>query len=112
MLIVIANVSDHPFHHKILESLNLAFSLIFWRDFVYSPGRHLLGVELVDAKSKVRICFYRGNFFLNLWRSFLRNIFLIVPFILVIGYLVEMLAVILKGTRIADKWAGVAVIEK
>ena len=111
MVVVIANISD-PLRQRLLESLNLVFSLIFWRDFVYSPGRHLFGIELVDARTKVRVCFYRGNFFLNLWKSFLRNIFLVVPFVLVIGYVVEILMVILKGTRIADKWAGVEVIER
>ena len=44
MVVVIANISD-PLRQRLLESLNLVFSLIFWRDFVYSPGRHLFGIE-------------------------------------------------------------------
>ncbi len=111
LLIIFFKINE-PVRGRILESLNFSFSLIFWRDFIYSPGRHLFGIELVDAKSKVPICFYRGNFFLNLWRSFLRNILLTVPFVLIIGYFIEIVMVVRKGHRIADKWADVEVVEK
>ncbi len=111
-LLLVGTDVKEPTRSQILNSLNFFYYLIFNRDFIYSPGRHLFGIELVDARTKVRICFYRGNLFLNLWKSFLRNALLVVPFVLVLGYLVEIIAVIWKGHRIADKWAGVEVIEK
>ena len=111
-LVLIATNLDPLTRDKILNVVNFLYYLIFSRDFVYSPGRHLCGIELVDSKTKVRICFYRGSFFRNLWKPFLRNVLLIVPFVLVLGYLIEIIAVIWKGHRIADKWAGVEVIEK
>lgn len=111
LLLLTANL-DPVTRDKVLNVINFFYYLIVSRDFVYSPGRHLCGLELVDSKTKVRICFYRGNFILNAWKSFLRNILLVVPFVLVLGYLVEIISVIWKGHRIADKWAGVAVVEK
>jgi len=111
-LALIAANLDPLTRDKVLNIVNYLYYLICSRDFVYSPGRHLCGIELVDSKTKVRICFYRGNFLLNLWKSFLRNALLIVPFVLVLGYLVEIIAVIWKGHRIADKWAGVEVVQK
>lgn len=110
--IIIAADITGSLRETILESLVLPMSLIFLRDFVYSPGRHILGLELVDVKSRTRICFYKGNFFLNLWKCFLRSILLLVPFLLVAGYAVELFHLILKGRRIADKWAQTEVIEK
>jgi hypothetical protein len=49
---------------------------------------------------------------MNLWKSFVRNVLLVVPFVLVIGYIVELFMVVVKGRRLADAWAAVEVVEK
>lgn len=39
----------------------------------------------------------------------MRNILLIIPFMLVVGYLLEIFFVLWKGRRMGDKWAGTGV---
>ena len=113
---VIAGVAllnvDEMTRHNILRLLSPFRYLIFARDFIYSPGRRMCGLELVDVKTGVRVCFYRGNFFVNLWKSIVRNMPLMIPFVLVIAYIVEAVMVMSKGHRLADKWAGVEVVGK
>jgi uncharacterized RDD family membrane protein YckC len=106
---IVLNVDKSSKTH-ILEILHLFRGLIFFRDFVYSPGRHLVGLELTDVKTGIRVCCYRGNFFIHLWKSIARNLLLIIPFVLVIGYLIEAVMVMTKGYRLADKWAGTEVV--
>ena len=43
--------------------------------------------------------------------SSLSAILLIIPFVLVVGYLVEFIALLTKGHRIADAWAKTRVVE-
>ena len=38
-------------------------------------------------------------------QAFIRNILLIIPFVLVVGYIVEIVAILAKGERLADGWA-------
>ena len=113
---VIAGVAllnvDEMTRNNVLRLLSPFRYLIFARDFIYSPGRHMCGLELVDVKTGVQVCFYRGNFFVNLWKSTLRNILLVIPFVLVAGYIAETVMVMTKGHRLADKWAGVEVAGK
>ena len=103
---------DEMTRNNVLRLLSPFRFLIIFRDFVYSPGRHMCGLELVDMKTGIRVCCYRGNFFINLGKSIVRNILLIIPFVLVIGYIVETVMVMTKGHRLADKWAGVEVVGK
>jgi len=82
----------------ILVVVNIAW-LIF-RDAVYSPGRTMVGTKLVSLSGdKVTI-----------GQSVIRNILLIIPFVLVIGYIVELVALIAKGERVADAWAKTRVV--
>jgi uncharacterized RDD family membrane protein YckC len=82
----------------ILIVLNIGW-LIF-RDAVFAPGRKMVGLKLVtNSGEKVSI-----------GQAFIRNILLIIPFVLVIGYIVETIALIVKGNRIADGWAGTKVV--
>ena len=82
----------------ILVLVNIAW-LIF-RDSVYSPGRAMVGVKLVSLTGdKVTIA-----------QAFLRNILLIIPFVLVVGYIVEVVALLTKGQRVADGWAKTQVV--
>jgi uncharacterized RDD family membrane protein YckC len=83
----------------ILIVLNIGWMV--FRDTVFSPGRKMVGTKLVSlAGEKV-----------SLGQAFIRNILLIIPFVLVVGYLVEVIALLTKKERIADTWAKTRVIE-
>ena len=83
----------------LLILLNIAW-LVF-RDAVYSPGRKMVGTRLVSLSGdKVTI-----------GQAFLRNVLLIIPFVLVVGYLVELVSLFMKGERLADGWAKTRVVE-
>ncbi len=97
---------------KYLRAVSVAFAVLLQRDFIYSPGRHLLGLHLVDTKKGNLICFYQGNIFLNLLKSTVRNILLFIPFVLVVGYILEAVMVVWKGNRLMDLVAGVKVVDK
>jgi uncharacterized RDD family membrane protein YckC len=43
-------------------------------------------------------------------QAFIRNILLVIPFVLVIGYIVEIVALLVKGERVADGWAKTRVV--
>ena len=83
----------------VLVLVNIAW-LVF-RDAVYSPGR---------AMVKTRIVSMTGEKVTPL-QAVIRNILLIVPFVLVIGYLLEIVWVLWKGNRLADGWAKTQVVE-
>ncbi|MBI4115558.1 MAG: RDD family protein [Candidatus Omnitrophica bacterium] len=83
----------------LLILINIAWMI--FRDAVFSPGRKMVGTRLVSlAGDKVSI-----------GQAFIRNILLIVPFVLVIGYIVELVSLLVKGERVADGWAKTRVIE-
>lgn len=82
----------------ILVVVNIAW-LIF-RDAVYSPGRAMVGTKLVSLNGDK----------VSIGQSVIRNILLIIPFVLVIGYIVELVALIAKGERVADAWAKTRVV--
>lgn len=83
----------------ILIVLNIAWMI--FRDAVFSPGRKMVGTRLVSLTG--------GK--VSVGQAFIRNILLIIPFILVIGYLVELIALLMKGERVADSWAKTRVVE-
>lgn len=61
-----------------------------------SPGKWLLGVQVVDSRTREPIRF---------WQSFKRNLILMVPFgILIVAFQ------LLRGRRWGDRWAKTAVI--
>ena len=87
-----------------VRSIVLVLVNIIWlvfRDAVYSPGRAMIKVKLVSLTgAKVT------------WlQALIRNILLIVPFVLVVGYIVEIVMLIVKGHRLADNWAKTQVVE-
>ncbi len=82
----------------ILVLVNIAW-LIF-RDLVYSPGRAMVGLKLVSLTGDK----------VSLAQAFIRNILLLIPFVLVVGYIVELIALLVKGERIADGWAKTRVV--
>lgn len=83
----------------VLVIVNIAW-LVF-RDAVYSPGRAMIKTKIVSATGgKVT------------WlQALIRNILLIIPFVLVVGYIVEIVFVLWKGHRLADLWAKTQVVE-
>jgi uncharacterized RDD family membrane protein YckC len=95
--IVLLNVPDLV-RSIILILVNIAW-LIF-RDAVYSPGRAMVGIKLVSLTGgKVTIA-----------QAFLRNVLLLIPFVLVVGYLIEIGFLLAKGERLADSWAKTRVV--
>ena len=82
----------------ILVLVNIAWLIV--RDGVYSPGRSMVGLKLVSLSGGKP----------SIAQAFIRNILLIVPFVLIIGYIVEIVAVLAKGNRLGDKWAKTQVI--
>ncbi|OGW81148.1 MAG: hypothetical protein A3G33_10025 [Omnitrophica bacterium RIFCSPLOWO2_12_FULL_44_17] len=82
----------------ILIVVNIGW-LIF-RDKVFSPGRKMVGLKLISTSSEN----------ITIGQAFIRNILLIVPFVLVVGYIVEIVFLLTKGNRVADQWAGTRVV--
>ncbi len=83
---------------EILRNVLLVIINIAWlvfRDFVASPGRKMVGLKLMSLTGEK----------VTLSQAFIRNILLMVPFVLVIGYLVEIVMIFSKGDRLADRWA-------
>ena len=82
----------------ILVLVNILWLLI--RDAVYSPGRTMVGLKLISLSGdKVT------------WaQALIRNILLIIPFVLVFGYVIEFVAILVKGERVADGWAKTRVV--
>ena len=83
----------------VLVLVNIAWLVV--RDAVYSPGR---------AMVKTRIVSMTGEKVTPL-QAVIRNILLIVPFVLVVGYVLEIVWVLWKGNRLADGWAKTMVVE-
>ncbi|MBI3306391.1 MAG: RDD family protein [Candidatus Omnitrophica bacterium] len=95
--VVLLNVPE-GIRNVLLILVNIGW-LIF-RDMVYSPGRHMVGLKLVSLNGQK----------VTITQAFLRNVLIVVPFVLVIGYLVEIIAILSKGERIADGWAKTRVV--
>ncbi|MFA6599728.1 MAG: RDD family protein [Candidatus Omnitrophota bacterium] len=95
--IILLNVPDLV-RSIILIVVNIAWLLV--RDAVYSPGRAMVGTKLISLTgTKVTLA-----------QAFIRNVLLLIPFVLVIGYIVEVVALIAKGERLADNWAKTRVV--
>lgn len=83
---------------EIVRNLLLILINIGWlifRDMMYSPGRKMVGLKLVSLTGEK----------VTLAQAFIRNVLLIIPFVLVIGYILEMAWILGKGDRLADGWA-------
>ncbi len=91
-LLVLTQIQS-PIRDILMVCLNVAWLLV--RDAIFSPGRKMVGLKLVTASGgKVSIA-----------QAFVRNILLVVPVVLVVGYIVELVFILTKGDRLADKWA-------
>ena len=87
-----------------VRSIVLVIVNIIWlvfRDAVYSPGRAMVKIKLISLTGEKPT-----------WlQALIRNILLIIPFVLVAGYIVEIVMLIVKGHRLADNWAKTQVVE-
>ena len=95
--LLLMNVPNGP-RSVVLIIVNVAW-LIF-RDLVYSPGRAMVGLKLISLTGDK----------VTPGQAFLRNVLLIFPFILVFGYIIEIVALLSKGDRVADGWAKTRVV--
>lgn len=88
----------------IVRSIVLILVNVLWllfRDAVFSPGRAMVKIKLVSMTSEK----------VSWLQALIRNLLLIIPFVLVIGYIVEIIMLIWKGHRLADLWAKTQVVE-
>jgi len=88
----------------VVRSIVLVIVNVIWlmfRDAVYSPGRAMVKIKIVSLTGEK----------VTWLQALIRNILLIVPFVLVVGYLVEIVMLIAKGHRLADNWAKTQVVE-
>lgn len=87
-----------------IRSIVLVIVNILWlmfRDAVFSPGRAMVKIKIVSLTGEK----------VTWLQAFIRNILLIIPFVLVAGYLIEIVMLIAKGHRLADNWAKTQVVE-
>jgi len=87
-----------------VRSIVLVIVNIIWlmfRDAVFSPGRAMVRIKILSLTGEK----------VTWGQAFIRNILLIIPFVLVVGYLVEIVMLIVKGHRLADNWAKTQVVE-
>ena len=85
--------------NTLLILVNIAWMI--FRDAVISPGRKMVGTKIVSLE---------GNGKVTVGQAFIRNILLIIPFVLVVGYVVEIVFLLSKGERLADGWAKTRVV--
>lgn len=83
----------------ILIAANVVWLIV--RDTVFAPGRLVMKLKLISLTS--------GK--VTLGQAILRNILLIIPVVLIVGYILELVWVCVKGHRLADDWAKTAVVE-
>lgn len=83
----------------VLVAVNVVW-LVF-RDAVYSPGRAMIKTKLVSLTGEK----------VTILQAVIRNILLVIPFILVIGYILEIIMLLVKGQRLEDSWAKTQVVE-
>ena len=87
-----------------VRSIVLVIVNIIWlvfRDAVFSPGRAMVKIKIVSLTGEK----------VTWLQALIRNILLIIPFVLVVGYIVEIVMLIVKGHRLADSWAKTQVVE-
>lgn len=87
-----------------VRSIVLVLVNVIWlvfRDAVYSPGRAMVKIKIVSLTGEK----------VTWLQALIRNVLLIIPFVLVVGYIVEIVMVLWKGHRLADSWAKTQVVE-
>jgi uncharacterized RDD family membrane protein YckC len=88
----------------VVQVIVLAVVYIAWllvRDTVWAPGRQLAGIKLVSENGGA----------ITITQAIIRNV-LLFPYILVVGYVLEIIMVLATGQRLADKWAKTKTVAK
>ncbi len=85
--------------NTLLILVNIAWMI--FRDAVFSPGRKMVGTKIISLEGEGKV---------SVGQAFIRNILLIIPFVLVIGYVIEIIFILSKGERLADGWAKTRVV--
>jgi uncharacterized RDD family membrane protein YckC len=70
------------------------------RDRVFAPGRMFFQLKLVKLDGSRP----------SVGTSILRNIHLMIPLVQYIGYIMEIISLVVTGERVADKWAKTKVV--
>ena len=99
LLLLLVRTPD-GFNTFVLIAVNIAWMI--FRDVKYSPGRALLGLRLVSLEGSEKI---------TLSQALIRNVLLIIPGLLLLGYPIELIAVFfVKGGRVMDGPAKTKVV--
>ncbi len=99
LFVLLGNALPEAARSIILIAANIAWLLI--RDTVFAPGRLIMKLKLVSLTSE-KVTFVQ---------ALLRNILLVIPVVLIVGYVLELVWVCVKGQRLADGWAKTQVVE-
>ncbi len=99
LFVVLGNVIPEAVRSVILILANIVWLIV--RDTVVAPGRLIMKLKLVSLTSDK----------VSLVQAVLRNILLIIPVVLIVGYVLELVWVCVKGNRLADSWAKTQVVE-
>lgn len=99
LFVLLGNALPEAARSIILILANIVWLLV--RDTVFAPGRLIMKLKLVSLTSE-KVTFVQ---------ALLRNILLIIPVVLIVGYVLELVWVCVKGNRLADGWAKTQVIE-
>ena len=99
LFVLLGNALPEGVRSAILIVANIAWLLV--RDTVFAPGRLIMKLKLVSLTS--------GK--VTFMQALLRNILLIIPVVLIVGYILELVWVCVKGHRLADDWAKTQVVE-
>jgi len=99
LFVLLGNALPEAARSIILVAANVVWLLV--RDTVFAPGRLIMKLKLVSLTSE-KVTFVQ---------ALLRNILLIIPVVLIVGYILELVWVCVKGHRLADGWAKTQVVE-
>ncbi|MBI4972058.1 MAG: RDD family protein [Candidatus Omnitrophica bacterium] len=87
-----------PVRNTVLIIVNVVWML--FRDLVFSPGRKMVGIKLASLSGEK----------ITPAQAVIRNILLIIPFVLLVGYILETIMILVKGERLEDGWAKARVV--
>ncbi len=99
LFVVLGNAIPEAVRSVILILANIVWLIV--RDTVVAPGRLIMKLKLISLTSEK----------VSLVQAVLRNILLIIPVVLIVGYVLELVWVCVKGNRLADSWAKTQVVE-
>lgn len=80
----------------------IAFNIgwLVFRDTVFAPGRKITGLKLVSLDGSA----------VTPVQALIRNILLVIPVVLLAGYIIETISVLSRDERLGDKWAKTRVV--